>query len=95
MWSTVHSTNLVISQRLGGYHLIIRVKLDGAEPTQPACSEFSVLSVTTMQGILTFLDDIDIARKLLDFRKLLAELTLRIPADNPHADAGSILKKER
>ena len=48
-----------------------------------------------MQGILTFLDDIDTARKLPDFRKLLAELTLRIPADNPHADAGSIMKKER
>jgi hypothetical protein len=46
-----------------------------------------------MQGILTFLDDIDIARKLPDFRKLLAELTLRIPADNPHADAGEYNEK--
>jgi hypothetical protein len=48
-----------------------------------------------MQGIFAFLDDIDIARKLPDLRKLLAEFTLRIPADNPHADAGSVMKKER
>ena len=48
-----------------------------------------------MQGILALLDNVNIPVQLPDFRKLLAELTLRIPADNPHADAGSIMKKER
>ena len=64
-------------------------------PPQPACSECAVLAVATMQGILTFLDDVNIPRKLPDFRKLLTKFPLRIPTDNPHADAGSIMKKER
>ena len=45
-----------------------------------------------MQGILTLLDNVDIGDKLPDFRKLLAELPLGIPADDLHHDACSIEK---
>ena len=55
-------------------------------PPQPIGEEFTILLVAAMQRVLALLNDVDIPGKLPDFLKLFAEFTLRIPADNPHAD---------